>query len=642
MATRVLSKDKFLRKVYSQEVTKIFSIKNVCFLPKNRIYFTFNSRQSSTYTRIADSTKDSYRIVLGGGMVAQSAALPEEFHSAAEANKYLQPADRAFQAMYYHEMGHILYTDMANRSIVEYPRSELRGFIHSVFNVLEDIVIERYCMSYYFPYTAKYFKHLVETIFVPQMKSYKDEPDNPNAFLQFLLLKLRLGSRFTGTSAVWSASQATLAPLILSVFREEDAAKRVEKSIKIAEWLIKNTKMDFSKMKFNQDEITAGSIEPGSGTGKPMKSGGTEAMDGMSGEGLDGMSGGKREKKGSSSNDRSSDSGFDGTKPELKKAKELDDLATAAGEIEDTYNPDNDLLLQDCKEIADSFNDVLGSYDNHMWVDAAQIYAADNKVVPFMNERILKVAPLATKVTKAFSVYRGRMRPKLNRGFHSGKLDIRTAMNNSLTSGCNTKLFKKKIANGNAPDLAISVLCDNSGSMGGNKAHVCTTAMLALAKACQMCNIPIEVNAFTEVGGLNYTIQMKKFSDSFEKAIPYLGITDDDVIDHYSHDRNIENFYGNQDEVNLYFVWKEFLRNKHKDKVIIVISDGETCGDSSALARLVKEIEKSGVGIIGLGIQSRAVERLYPKYKLFDTDKSLAALPDYLTQTLLKLAKGGK
>jgi hypothetical protein len=166
--------------------------------------------------------------------------------------------------------------------------------------------------------------------------------------------------------------------------------------------------------------------------------------------------------------------------------------------------------------------------------------------------------------------------------------------------------------------------------------------MLALARACQLCNIPIEINTFVENGGLNYTIKLKKFEDSLDKALPYLGITDSDIVEHYNHDNRINNFWGNEDEVNLYFVWKEFLRNEHKDKVIIVISDGETCGDTNALRRLVKEIKKSGVGLIGLGIQSDAVSKIYPEYKLFDTEKSLNALPEYLTATLLKLAKGGK
>ena len=638
---KVLSQTKFLQKVYTQEVAKVFSIKNVCFLPSKKIYFTFDPRAEVAYTRLAGSTTGDFRIVFGGGMVARTIGLPDEFYNVAEANKFLIPSDKAFQGLYYHEMGHILFTDMRNQSIVEYPKPEYRNFLHSLFNTLEDIVIERYCMSYYYPYTAKYFKFLVDNLFVPQIKDYKDQKGNANVFLQFLLLKLRLGSKFTGTNATWHKHQATLAPLVLSILREEDATKRVEKCIKLGEWIIKNTDLKCEEVTMDSDEVTAGAVESGAGTGKPRKAGGEPAMGGSRGSkaGPEDMG----TPSGSSSQDRSSDSGFDGKKPELKTKDELDNLADIADkEINETYNPDNDLLIKDCPEIADSFNDVLGSCDNHMWVDASQTYVPNSKVEPAVRQRMMKYSRLATEVGKAFSVYKGRMRPKMNRGFHSGKLDMRTVMNNALTKGCNTKLFQRKVSNGNAPDLAVSILCDNSGSMGGNKSFVCTAAMLAFARACQLCDIPIEINAFVEVGGLNYTIQMKKFEDSLDKAMPFLGITDSNIIDCYAHDNQIHNFYGNEDEVNLYFVWKELLRNKHKDKVIIVISDGETCGDNAALRRVVDGIKKSGIAIIGLGIQSRAVSTIYPEYKLFDTEQSLQELPEYLTQELLKLARGGK
>ena len=135
---------------------------------------------------------------------------------------------------------------------------------------------------------------------------------------------------------------------------------------------------------------------------------------------------------------------------------------------------------------------------------------------------------------------------------------------------------------------------------------------------------------------------MKRFEDSFDDAKDFLGITDYDVYDHYIDDDNLKHlqFCGNEDEVNLYYLWKEFQRNKHKDKLIIVISDGETCGNSETLRKLVKEIEAGGISILGLGIQSRAVSNLYTHYKLFDTKESLDSLPEFLTSTLFRFAKG--
>ena len=72
---------------------------------------------------------------------------------------------------------------------------------------------------------------------------------------------------------------------------------------------------------------------------------------------------------------------------------------------------------------------------------------------------------------------------------------------------------------------------------------------------------------------------------------------------------------------------------------MFVISDGETCGSSDDLRKLIQSVKESGIKIIGLGIQSRAVASLYPEHKLFDTEESLECLPDYLLETLNSMIK---
>ena len=97
-------------------------------------------------------------------------------------------------------------------------------------------------------------------------------------------------------------------------------------------------------------------------------------------------------------------------------------------------------------------------------------------------------------------------------------------------------------------------------------------------------------------------------------------------------------FCSNEDESNIYHVWQNLLKNPHDKKVLIVISDGETCGSTSGLRKLISQIEESGISVIGLGIQSTAVANAYSRYKLFDTVDSLNALPDFLVDTLFEIA----
>lgn len=670
-------------RVYTDEA-KTFGFKTSSMLPSYKVLFGFNWSDDATYTRPLRKIGEGFRIQFGGQMVAVAADVPDRIYKKADTIKFIPGARRAFRALFYHEMGHLLYTDMYDDRIIKYKKPELRGFIHSLFNILEDIVIERYGMSVDYPYTAKYFKFLTKQIFVPQCKSYKDNPKNPNAFLNFLLLKLRCKTDFKGTSQVWEDNKKYLVAMVKSILMEEDPTERITKSIILAEWLIKKTKWDFTKDPVNDPKgsvsgILSGKGMPGGGAGgtgagpaprktspgKKKGKGKGKGKDGEEGEGEETPKKGKTKSAeenggggdksdgpgendgcGGSHNNRGGDSGMSNPDdaPDLKTKDELEDLDDNDEEIEDNYEQDNDLLLDHCDEVDDAFNETLREGDNHQFVLAKDYYLPTDRVKDVINQKLNEVSQLTNAVKTAFAVYKGRIRPRYNRGFYSGKLDMRKAMQNTLTGGCDLKLFQKKIANGIAPDLAVSILCDNSGSMSGNKSRVCTTAMLALARACQLCNIPIEVSCFTECWSMNYTIRMKRFEDSFDNAKDFLGITDYDVYSHYIDDDNLQNlqFCGNEDEVNLYYIWKEFQRNKHKDKLIIVISDGETCGSSDTLRKLVKEIEASGISIMGLGIQSRAVASLYTNYKLFDTKESLDGLPEFLTSTLFKFAKGGK
>ena len=676
---KTVSDKTVVTRVYTDEVRQ-YSSKASALLPGFKVMFGYQWANSDTYTRPlkGSSAGSGFRIQFGGQMVRTATNIPQYIKKKEDTKKYVVDSRKSFRWMFYHEMGHLLYTDMYDRSIIDYKVKEHRGFIHSVFNILEDIVIEKYCMSIDYPYTAKYMKFGTQRVFIPQCKDYKDNND-PASFLNYLLLRLRCTKAFTGVNKFWDDNKKDLAPMVKNILMEEDPTERVHLSLTLAVWIIKKSGWDFKPIEVPPGSVSGSmagtpgagagggsgtggstpSLSPkkskakskGKGKGKKKEGEGEEKKEKPTHKATDTDGGGgsaddDTEADGGSHNNRGGDHAGDEEAPELKTKDELDDITDDDDEeIDDHYDPNNDLLLDHCDEVDDAFNEVLGEDGgNHEFVVAKNFYIPTETVKDAINKRLEEVSSLTNAVKAAFSVYKGRIRPKYNRGFYSGRLDVRKAMSNSLTKGCDVKLFEKKIANGIAPDLAVSILCDNSGSMGGNKSRVCTTAMLALAKACSLCNIPIEVSCFTENWSRNYTIRMKEFDDKFEDSKDFLGITDYDIYGHYIDDDDLRRlqFAGNEDEVNLYYIWKEFLRNKHKDKLLIVISDGETCGSSNTLRNLVKQIEASGISVLGLGIQSRAVENLYTNYKLFDSKESLDSLPEFLTSTLFKFAKGGK
>jgi cobalamin biosynthesis protein CobT len=71
---------------------------------------------------------------------------------------------------------------------------------------------------------------------------------------------------------------------------------------------------------------------------------------------------------------------------------------------------------------------------------------------------------------------------------------------------------------------------------------------------------------------------------------------------------------------------------------MIVLSDGEPCcaagkGLGAHLKKTVKEVTKSGVEVIGIGIQTASVKAFYPKHLVLN---DLETLP---TQAMAELTK---
>lgn len=637
----------FIRYIYSSKLLPRFKTLSKGMLVKAGVYcssyvlFTFSKKDAQAYCRLASSstaTLPVFKIYFGGGLVKDVVGLPYSTTNKLVLKSAVDDINSALAGLFFHEMGHLLYTDMTDTSVINYKDKDYIPFIKNMFNIFEDVYLEKFGLRRDYPVTQKYFKFLTTRVFVPQATFYKDTGD-ASSFINYILLKLRCPKTLTAKNTAFDSVSSTILPMISDILHDDDGSSRVKKTITLCEWLIANLKLDFKVVPPAEEELPTG-LSPSGATGpakpgKPMTAGSDES----SGSGTSG---------GSDPTNRGGDRGsVDGDSSSIPDERptfnSLDEMEQSLDdeEITSTYNSANDIRVEDLQDIEDALNSTLSLEDigNHEWIIANKMFAFGPNLKEAIDKAMLDMNPVALQVIKSLKLFKAQIRPRFTPGFRTGKLNIPTAIKSASTGLPTPNLFKQKVARGQAADLAISILCDNSGSMSGNKSHVCTRAMLALAQACDNVGIPLEVNCFTEAYGINYTIQMKSFDDKFADSKYYFGITDSDMCYHYTYDNSIPLFDGNEDEVNLYNVWKRFLKNKHKDKLMFVISDGQTCGSSADLKNLIKEIKDSGVKIIGLGIQSRAVETLYPEHKLFDTEESLNGLPDYLLDTLNTLIK---
>lgn len=99
-------------------------------------------------------------------------------------------------------------------------------------------------------------------------------------------------------------------------------------------------------------------------------------------------------------------------------------------------------------------------------------------------------------------------------------------------------------------------------------------------------------------------------------------------------------FQSNYDEVNLHHIYERFKLCGHRDRLMIVMSDGATCGSTETLGNLVQSILQEGTLILGIGICNRNVEGIYPNHVTFTTMEDLAKLPEFFAEMIVKLKKG--
>ena len=630
-----VSAKKFLSSFYSQAVREKIKLKIALVGgPSRKIGLTFDVSSDNAYTAIGGKSKDKLLIHIGGGLVKRLACLPDDFTKKETIKILIPDIFKAFYGLVYHELGHDVYTDMKSTEISEYPKVEYRGFMHNMFNILEDVVIE-FCMTVLFKKEFSYdvnpkvyFDFIIERMFKPQGATYEDDKTQVG-FMNYLLLFLRIGEKnIKNNCAIFDKYRKDLTPLLNDVLCEPNGTKRVHNTVVLCEWIIENIKeFDWTMPEPPEYEKvsgkTASSSIPGPKEGFPII-GRSEGAD-------------------------SAEEGSDDKEPEEEEPEEEE--PEEEEEEEEPEDPDEDEEAKVEKEIDEDiydevFNDFLHDYDEHEWVDAKEEYEVKKpEVVDQIDEIINENAGMIREVSDYLTLFKGRIKPMRTEGMTSGRLAVRRAIRDEINGGCSTRLFQRKLARGKDADLTIMLVTDNSGSMSGLKSEICSKACIILSQACEWSHIPFEVNAFTKTSdswdGISFTITEKGMNDTLETCKPFLAINSREMIDSLRSDRRIPTFAGNSEEVNLYYIWQRFRKVKHKTKLMFVLCDGATTGSRDSLRKVVNGMEsEDNIIVIGIGILDSCVLSIYNNAKVFKTMEELDNdLAPYLIDTLSKYAK---
>ena len=176
------------------------------------------------------------------------------------------------------------------------------------------------------------------------------------------------------------------------------------------------------------------------------------------------------------------------------------------------------------------------------------------------------------------------------------------------TSANDDHVFRTKVENVNLKDVAVTVMVDFSGSMGGERINHATKAALMLNQAITRLGVKVAITGFTDA-----------HADSIQPCdllIQQHGerISDDEMLRRFGMCASL--MQQNADGESLLSAYNIIMRRPEKRKVIVVLSDGQPCSwnpgdDRWLLRKVVSEVEQSGVALYAIGIQSGAVNNYY-------------------------------
>lgn len=194
------------------------------------------------------------------------------------------------------------------------------------------------------------------------------------------------------------------------------------------------------------------------------------------------------------------------------------------------------------------------------------------------------------------------------------------------------KVFQYKKDRNDEADLAITILVDESGSMGHrNRAKYATDASIMVSEVCEAMNIPLSIIGHTA-----------DFEDKTIELRHYLSF-DQPVHSQKSSLLDIRAREDNRDGLAIRLCGEYLLRQTQKDKLLIIISDGEPhhrCNyigeNASDDTRLqVRHLESRGVNCVGVSI-GEGHNELQRFYRNFVSVSDLPQLPKKLVKILEK------
>jgi len=198
----------------------------------------------------------------------------------------------------------------------------------------------------------------------------------------------------------------------------------------------------------------------------------------------------------------------------------------------------------------------------------------------------------------------------------------------------NPTIFQRQEDYQRIGEWVISVLCDCSGSMMGQKLKYAKQSLATLAVALdKLPHVKFELYGFTD-----------GYVDECEDVID-IKIKDYNEKFSVSKMQDLSSYYGNADGINIRTAMDRMKKFKGKKRVLVVISDGQPVYQINGkqgmqdTKEIIEKAEKENIKVIGVGIPGVHEEQfkfLYPKrHLLLNNMDVLDKLPEQLSLLIL-------
>jgi cobaltochelatase CobT len=236
------------------------------------------------------------------------------------------------------------------------------------------------------------------------------------------------------------------------------------------------------------------------------------------------------------------------------------------------------------------------------------------------------IGPLQKDLERAISA---KSLSHWNPGHRSGRLNS-AALSRLATN--DSRVFRRKVE-ATTKDVAVMLLDDMSGSMDGEKIHTAAQASYALASTLDRIGIPNEVMGFTTGAGMGggdlATLRAeeakigRQYSRYEQLYMPILKTFSErmstEVKKRFGWLPYTSSMRNNVDGECVEIAGRRLLARRETGKILIVLSDGapHAYGYTNTLQphlkKVVENLTRAGVKVIGIGIQSNDVRKFYPK-----------------------------